>query len=141
MRIAHRLLRRPQGECPFLLDGRCAVYPLRFFACRQFFIFGAACAADEDVWETRREDIPCPGRQAKLQAFALLATLYEAEGRGPGQAAFLDRFIRDVSAPLHLWNLCQPETIIAGLDQAHLRYAGTPPTGGQRGLKSLGGWR
>lgn len=123
-RIRQRLVRRPLGECPFVLDGKCAVYPLRFFACRQFFMFGAACMEDEDVWATRRQDIPRPGRQEKLRAFGLLATLYGVTAEFPAPRTFLDRFIRDVSAPLHLWDLSRPETIIASLDQGRLRYSG-----------------
>ncbi len=45
------------GECAFLVDGRCAVYPLRPFVCRQYHVFSRACAPGENVSETRNRDV------------------------------------------------------------------------------------
>lgn len=124
-RIERRLQERPFGECPFLLNEKCAVYPARFLACRQFFIFGRACAAGEDVWYTRRGDIPAPGQDDKHKAFALLASFYACvpHSGAPG------RFIEGVSAPLHLWNLRRPEAIIDDLERGRLHAPGVPESG------------
>jgi uncharacterized protein len=125
-RIEPRLHRRPLGECPFLLNEKCAIYPVRFLACRQFFMFGQACTASEDVWETRRNDIPRPDHQEKLKAFAVLAALYGIEPKHAIDPRFLERFIRDVSAPLHLWNLSAPRLILADLEERRLHYEQSP---------------
>ncbi|MBQ9407755.1 MAG: YkgJ family cysteine cluster protein [Desulfovibrio sp.] len=46
--------------CPFLHDGRCAVYPVRPIACRQYLIFGHACTLGEDPTLTRPKDVLRP---------------------------------------------------------------------------------
>jgi len=52
--LAQRLLGHGQvGECAFLMQGRCAVYPLRPFVCRQYHVFGRPCGPGENVFETR----------------------------------------------------------------------------------------
>ena len=45
------------GECAFLVGGRCAVYPLRPFVCRQYHVFSRPCAPGENVSETRNRDV------------------------------------------------------------------------------------
>lgn len=58
--LAHRPADEPtdaQPACPFLLDGVCAVYPLRPFICRQHHVFGRACALGENLREDRPRDI------------------------------------------------------------------------------------
>jgi Fe-S-cluster containining protein len=48
------------NACPFLLDGACAVHPMRPLACRHFNVFGKTCAEGEDAFYTRREDVLTP---------------------------------------------------------------------------------
>lgn len=45
------------GECAFLVDGRCSVYPLRPFVCRQYHVFRQPCGPGENVSETRHRDV------------------------------------------------------------------------------------
>lgn len=54
------------GPCPFLVDGSCAVYPVRPMACRSFCVFNAPCAEGEDPWHTRNADVLAP-RPATLE--------------------------------------------------------------------------
>jgi Fe-S-cluster containining protein len=48
------------GPCPFLVDGACAVHPVRPVACRLLAVFGERCAAGEDAWHARRADVLAP---------------------------------------------------------------------------------
>jgi len=63
--VRERLARHIPGarECPFLVEGACAVHPLRPTACRLFTAFGRPCAEGEDPFHSRRADLlsPPPG--------------------------------------------------------------------------------
>ena len=79
-RVRHRL-RSQLAECsfdrpcPFLLDGRCAVYPLRPLACREFVVLGRACRPGEQPDRTRPEDLlPLP-EAAQQHAFWHMSTM------------------------------------------------------------------
>jgi len=63
-RLQEQLRDYQQGDaCPFLVDGVCAVHPVRPLACRQFNVFGQACAEGEDPFHTRRQDVMTPIRK------------------------------------------------------------------------------
>lgn len=65
------------GACPFLVDGACAAYSMRFLSCRQLVVFGRACAPDENPIRTRRADVLTPLRQHAFKAYsAILPHLY-----------------------------------------------------------------
>ncbi len=76
---------KKSGACPFLVDGACSVHPLRPMACRQFNVFGTACAAGEDPYFTRRQDVMDPVKKHVDQAFYIMLPFYgvdtEAERR------------------------------------------------------------
>ena len=67
--------------CPFLHEGRCAVYPVRPMACRRYIVYGTPCAQGEDPTCTRPQQVLQPG-QDFLQA-ALRRTLPWYRGRYP----------------------------------------------------------
>ncbi|MBI4806722.1 MAG: YkgJ family cysteine cluster protein [Desulfovibrio sp.] len=60
------------GSCPFLVEGTCAVYSMRFLSCRQLVVFGRACSPDENPLRTRRSDVLTPLRQYAFKAYASL---------------------------------------------------------------------
>jgi hypothetical protein len=60
------------GSCPFLVEGACAVYSMRFLSCRQLVVFGRACDPDENPIRTRRSDVLTPLRQYAFKAYASL---------------------------------------------------------------------
>jgi len=62
--------------CPFLLDGACSIHPLRPMACRQFNVFGQACAEGEDAYYSRREDVLTPIPTYADEAFAVMLPFY-----------------------------------------------------------------
>ncbi|MDD4701595.1 MAG: YkgJ family cysteine cluster protein [Desulfovibrio sp.] len=59
--------------CPFLVDGTCLVYPVRPVVCRQYMVFGRACAQGEDATRTRPREVLKPLYHYMLTA--LLRTL------------------------------------------------------------------
>ena len=61
------------ATCPFLYEGRCAVYPVRPMACRRYIVYETPCAKGEDPTTTRPHQVLQPG-QDFLQA-ALRHTL------------------------------------------------------------------
>lgn len=67
----------PAEPCPFLLSGACAIHPVRPFSCRQFNVFGAACAAGEDPYYTRRGDVLTPISSYTDRAFVAVLPLYQ----------------------------------------------------------------
>jgi uncharacterized protein len=41
--------------CPFLIDRRCAVYPMRPLTCRIFYVIGNGCTTQRDFLKVRRD--------------------------------------------------------------------------------------
>ena len=63
-RLRERLYsHRRSLECPFLMDARCAIYPLRPLACRFLHVFGSPCKHEEIPVESRPRDIWFPGEE------------------------------------------------------------------------------
>lgn len=90
------------AACPFLHQGRCAVYPVRPMACRRFIVYEIPCAKGEDPTTTRPHQVLQPG-QDFLQA-ALRHTLPWYHERYPlparPTAAEAQAFFRSVTTIL-----------------------------------------
>ena len=90
------------AACPFLYEGRCAVYPVRPMACRRFIVYEIPCAKGEDPTTTRPHQVLQPG-QDFLQA-ALRHTLPWYHERYPlpakPTAAEAQAFFRSVTTIL-----------------------------------------
>lgn len=79
-----------EGEpCPFLVDGVCAIHPLRPLACRHFNVFGQVCAEGEDAYYTRRGDVMTPIKRYMDDAFYTMLPFY-----GVAKSAERRRFIK-----------------------------------------------
>jgi Fe-S-cluster containining protein len=76
--------------CPFLLDDACSVHPMRPMACRQFNVFGRACAEGEDAFHTRRGDVMTPIRRFADDAFDRLLPHYGIKKKAERRAAIRD---------------------------------------------------
>lgn len=63
-------------DCPFLVKNVCAVHPLRPAACRNFIVFGRACAPDEDVYALRPPDVMRPSHKVMREAFRIMLPHY-----------------------------------------------------------------
>ncbi len=81
------LAHRPGGTCPFLLDGACAIHPLRPMACRNFNVFGTPCAAGEDAFHTRRGDVLTPIRRYQEEAFLHLLPFHGVRSKADRRQA------------------------------------------------------
>jgi Fe-S-cluster containining protein len=76
-RVAGQLGAHEEGQaCPFLVDGACAVHPMRPMACRQFNVFDRVCAEGEDAFHTRRGDVMTPLPRFADQAFDRMLPFY-----------------------------------------------------------------
>jgi Fe-S-cluster containining protein len=79
-RVREQLRGHRKGEpCPFLVDGVCAVHPLRPMACRQFNVFGRACGEGEDAYYSRRRDVLTPNPKYADEAFFAMLPFYGVE--------------------------------------------------------------
>ena len=88
-------------RCPFLIFEVCSIYPLRPIACREFFVFGKPCDVDEQIIETRREDVWSPSRNtARKTAFKILP-YYGFNSEADKLKAYEDGFIHRKSMPMH----------------------------------------
>lgn len=86
-----RLAAYPQDEgCPFLLDGACAIHPLRPMACRNFNVFGQPCAEGEDAYHTRRQDVLTPLRRYQNDALFLMLPFHGVKAKGERRRAIKD---------------------------------------------------
>lgn len=79
---------RPGAPCPFLVEDRCSIHPLRPMACRHFNVLDRPCAPGEDAWHTRPQDVVSPAPAERDAALAVTLPFY---GVAPGAGARLLR--------------------------------------------------
>jgi Fe-S-cluster containining protein len=115
------------GPCPFLVQGVCSVHPLRPLACRQFNVFGRACAEGEDAYYTRREDVLDPVTPAMDEAFYTMLPYYgihgDAERRQFVATGAQHRFVQVLQT-------CRWPSLarkMGEFDAAHVEGDGLPP--------------
>lgn len=80
-------LHTAEAPCPFLLDGACSIHPLRPIGCRQFNVFNTPCAAGEDPYYTRRDDVLVPIAEYTDRAFAAVLPFYNMRREGDNAKA------------------------------------------------------
>lgn len=75
-------------DCPFLVQGSCSVHAVRPISCRQFNVFSKPCAAGEDPYYTRNEDVLVPLPEYTARALMTVISLYNTKpATGTSQAA------------------------------------------------------
>lgn len=90
-RLGDQLARYVPGQpCPFLVDDACGVHPLRPMACRQFNVLDQVCAAGEDAFHTRRQDVLTPLRRFTDAAFDRVLPFYGVQSKPERRAALKD---------------------------------------------------
>lgn len=110
------------AACPFLVEGACAVYPVRPTACRLLAVFGASCASGEDAWHTRRGDVLVPPDGLLARAWGIMLPFHGVT-EAADQVHWLERgLVRSLAANL-------PELGWASL--VRLMDAAAAPAGGK----------
>jgi len=95
------------SQCPFLVDTACSIYPVRPIACRQFHVFGDACAKGEDPGVTRPTDIWSPGREVAQKVAMKILPFFGISSEKQKIIAFKSGFIVRESKEMHKmdWNV------------------------------------
>ncbi len=126
--LKRRLLRPAEPgplPCPFLIEGRCAVYPVRPFPCREFLVFGVPCGPKEDVVASRLEDVLRPPGKAVRAAQALTLPHYETQevrgGIGALREGNLGHFFLSISTVVSACDWSGVYRSMAAADKLELR--------------------
>lgn len=72
----------PGDPCVFLVDGICAIHPMRPLACRHFNVFSTPCAEGEDAYFTRKKDVLIPIQDYMDEAFFHMLPFYGVSKAG-----------------------------------------------------------
>lgn len=100
--VKEQLLHHKQTpQCPFLVESRCSIYPMRPLACREFFMFGAPCGIDEHVELTRPNDIWTHSRDIARRVAMVILPFYGINDERQKVEAFENGYIGAVSKPMH----------------------------------------
>lgn len=102
-RVKQRLFEHELStECPFLLDRSCTIYPVRPLICRQFLVANQVCTPDENVLETRRQDIIPLSREAVIRPVAMrLLDYFKFKSSIAKKKAFESGFIHHNAKDMH----------------------------------------
>lgn len=106
--VKHQLQRHLESpQCPFLVQGRCSIYPVRPIVCRTFHVFGESCAKDEDPFHTRRRDMWCPGRDIGDKVLDITLPFYGITSKKTKKQALESDFLENHTKLMHEidWNL------------------------------------
>ncbi len=115
----------PSAGCPFALQDACTVYPLRFMACRQFFVTGSngqSGLPDGNGLSPvlRIGALITPLRQFTLRAFSLLLPFYGISGT-LHDPLYLEALLRELSSPVNSWSVTDPAQLLDDVEHARLR--------------------
>lgn len=120
--LRQQLFSAPAGPpCPFLIDNKCVVYPVRPIACRQFIVFGKPCADKEDPYYTRREDVLTPIQDFTNEAVYIMLPFYGISKDADRQNAVKNRFIHTKVQNIFSCNWKTLADKISALDAGKLR--------------------
>ncbi|MFC1866498.1 YkgJ family cysteine cluster protein [Chloroflexota bacterium] len=89
------------GQCPFLVNAGCSIYPVRPIACRLIFVFGIPCKPDDDIHIARRKDLWHPSREIVGQALMFILPLFGITGKREKIKAFEEGYLVSASKPMN----------------------------------------
>lgn len=104
--------------CPFLIEGSCAVYPMRFLSCRQLVVFGRACSQGEDPVRSRRADLLTPLRLHAFKSYSLLLP-FLGVSLAPSDPYELETLLARLLKPVSAYQDLEPAALLASLE--HVR--------------------
>lgn len=110
-------------ECPFLVNGACAIYEARPLACRQFLVKNKQCSIDEEIWETRREDITYPARSSTQKVAIELLTFWDFPNRKAKLDAFASGFIPKAARSMHEYDWALIASTMTAVEKARSKAA------------------
>jgi len=84
-------------SCPFLLSGACSIHPMRPAACRQFNVLDTPCAAGEDAFHTRKQDVMMPIQHYIDSAFDTMLPFYGIKKKGERKKAIKQGALHSVA--------------------------------------------
>jgi len=85
--------RKLNAECPFLLQGRCAVYPMRPLACRILHVFGTPCKPEDNIMSDKKGDVWTPSQDVGLKTAMVLLDYFGFKRPKDKVQAFRQGFI------------------------------------------------
>ncbi len=88
-------------QCPFLVEGSCSIYPLRPFACREYFVFGEPCKKNEDAIRTRPDSVWGPSRTVARKTSLKILPYFGFETESEKLEAFENGFVHNNSISMH----------------------------------------
>ena len=92
-------------QCPFLTDGVCSIYPVRPFACREYFVFSAPCKPNEDAIISRPKDVWNPSRNVAWKSASKILPYYGYNDELEKIRVFESGFIHKNSKSMHRLDL------------------------------------
>jgi len=87
--------------CPFLVNDRCGVHPMRPMACRFFNVFNKVCAENEDPFYSRRHDVFTPNENSKNKALMKMLPFHEIFGKSQQDQAIKNGTLNSMVQNLH----------------------------------------
>jgi len=91
-------------ECPFLVDDRCSIYPVRPLICRQYMVRGQQCEVGENVNDDRPGDVVMPPRRSIQKVAVSLLQFWDFPTRKAKIAAFEGGFIGLQAKDMHRYD-------------------------------------
>jgi Fe-S-cluster containining protein len=88
-------------SCPFLINDRCGVHPMRPMACRFFNVFNKVCAQKEDPFYSRRYDVFTPNEDAKNKALMKMLPFHEIFEKQQQELAIKNQSLNKMVQNLH----------------------------------------
>jgi len=89
------------SHCPFLVNDRCGVHPMRPMACRFFNVFNNVCAVNEDPFYSRRYDVFTPNEDSKNKALMKMLPFHDIFGKQQQQEAIKNNTLNNMVQNLH----------------------------------------
>jgi len=94
-------------ECPFLIENKCSIYPVRPIICRQFLVRNSPCDSGEDVVLTRPQDIVQLNKLIPKATAMKLLDFWGFKTRLKKERAFEKGFIVEQCRNMHEYDWAQ----------------------------------